>query len=211
MNLPNKLTLSRIIAVPFVMLALLVDNILQTWNIQSQLIVSVGYYLAFIIFVAASITDLYDGKIARARKIVTPFGSFFDPIADKLLISAVLICFVEMHMMPAWMVIIIIFREFIITGLRILAVRQNVDIPAGILGKYKTISQMVMVISMLVYLSIMSSHGKLLESYFISGWSIAHWLYGLIYLMMVWAVITTFISGWCYVKDHWELIVEGSK
>jgi phosphatidylglycerophosphate synthase len=91
MNLPNKLTLSRIIAVPFVMLALLVDNILQTWNIQSQLIVSVGYYLAFIIFVAASITDLYDGKIARARKIVTPFGSFFDPIADKLLISAVLI------------------------------------------------------------------------------------------------------------------------
>ena len=88
-----------------------------------------------IIFIAATITNLYDGKIARQRKLITPFGSFFDPIADKLLVSAVLICFVEMHLMPAWMVIIIIFREFIITEPDYMAVRERRGNTCGTFGE----------------------------------------------------------------------------
>jgi len=211
MNLPNKLTISRIIAIPFVMVALLACRWMAFWNIQSESLSIFCAYFALIAFIAASLTDLYDGRIARARKIITPFGSFFDPIADKLLVSAVLICFVEMSIMPAWMVVIIISREFIISGLRIIAARAGVDIPAGPLGKYKTVSQMVMIIFVLVYLALNSSYHPFFTQTIISGYSLNYWINAVIYLLMVWSVIATIISGWSYVKNHWPLIMEGSR
>ncbi len=207
MNLANKLTLSRIIAVPFVMAALLMDNVAYNLELDIPRVLIFSKYLALVIFIAATITDLYDGKIARQRKLITPFGSFFDPIADKLLVSAVLICFVEMHLMPAWMVIIIIFREFIITGLRVLAVRKGVDIPAGPLGKYKTVSQMVMIISLLIYIAYRATMGQPIKALSI----LSSRLEMALYILMLWAVITSLISGYSYVKDHWDLIIEGAK
>lgn len=207
MNLANKLTVSRIIAVPFVMGALLMDNVAYNLELNIPRILIISKYLALLIFIAAMVTDLFDGRIARQRKLITPFGSFFDPIADKLLISAVLICFVEMHLMPAWMVIIIIFREFIITGLRILAVRKGVDIPAGPLGKYKTISQMVMIIALLIYVVYKATLGEKINGLIITGSILDLSLY----ILMLITVIMTLISGYSYVRNHWGLIVEGAR
>jgi len=211
MNLPNKLTLSRIIAIPFVMAGLLIDNFCQYEGLTDPAIISAGRYFALVLFIAATITDLYDGKIARKRKIVTPFGCFFDPIADKLLVSAVLICFVEMHIMPAWMVIIIICREFIISGLRILSARKGIDIPAGPLGKYKTVSQMVMIIGVLLYIAAMSSYGILIRSIILGKYSLDNWIFSVLYVLMIWTVIATIVSGVSYIKNHWELIIEGAQ
>ena len=207
MNLANKLTVSRIIAVPFVMGALLMDNVAYNLELNIPRILIISKYLALLIFIAAMVTDLFDGRIARQRKLITPFGSFFDPIADKLLISAVFICFVEMHLMPAWMVIIIIFREFIITGLRILAVRKGVDIPAGPLGKYKTISQMVMIIALLIYVVYKATLGEKINGLIITGSILDLSLY----ILMLITVIMTLISGYSYVRNHWGLIVEGAR
>ena len=207
MNLANKLTVSRIIAVPFVMGALLMDNVAYNLELNIPRILIISKYLALLIFIAAMVTDLFDGRIARQRKLITPFGSFFDPIADKLLISAVLVCFVEMHLMPAWMVIIIIFREFIITGLRILAVRKGVDIPAGPLGKYKTISQMVMIIALLIYVVYKATLGEKINGLIITGSILDLSLY----ILMLITVIMTLISGYSYVRNHWGLIVEGAR
>ncbi len=204
MNLPNKLTLSRVIAIPFVMAGLLVEFENPSLNITAK-------YFALIVFVIATITDLYDGKIARKLKIVTPFGSFFDPIADKLLVSSVMICFVEMRILPAWIVSLIIFREFLISGLRIIGVRAGVDIPAGSLGKQKTVSQMVLIITILVYLAAQSSHGQYFKSLFISGLSLDMIINNILMFLMIWTIFATVISGYMYVKDHWYLIIDGAK
>ncbi|MFB3897795.1 MAG: CDP-diacylglycerol--glycerol-3-phosphate 3-phosphatidyltransferase [bacterium] len=204
MNLPNKLTFSRVIAIPFIMVALLLENVTNELNIHSQLLLVVSKYFALLIFIAATLTDLYDGRIARQRKIITPFGSFFDPIADKLLISTVFICFVELRLMPAWMVVIIIAREFVITGLRVLGAKTGEIIPAGPLGKYKTVSQMVTTIVVLLYLVIrdtMRLHNTWNDK-------LDDWIYGGIYLLMLWTVLATVISGISYIKKHRHLISE---
>ena len=202
MNLANKLTVSRIIALPSG-----VSDRRYNLELNIPRILIISKYLALLIFIAAMVTDLFDGRIARQRKLITPFGSFFDPIADKLLISAVLVCFVEMHLMPAWMVIIIIFREFIITGLRILAVRKGVDIPADPLGKYKTISQMVMIIALLIYVVYKATLGEKINGLIITGSILDLSLY----ILMLITVIMTLISGYSYVRNHWGLIVEGAR
>lgn len=130
MNLPNKLTMARIIIViPFV-IALMLE-----WNI-----------VALILFVAASVTDYLDGYIARRDNLITDFGKLMDPLADKILVMAALICFVELQYIQAWMVIVILFREFFITGLRTLASAKGAVIPADNLGKYKTVAQIVAII-----------------------------------------------------------------
>lgn len=135
MNLPNKLTVLRVVLIPFFVLFMLYpfDGSWAKW-------------IALIIFAAASITDLLDGKIARKYNLVTNFGKFMDPLADKLLVCTALICFVDVHRMPAWIVIIIIAREFIISGFRLLASDQGIVLAAGIWGKCKTMCQMVMTI-----------------------------------------------------------------
>ena len=107
-------------------------------------------WICLVIFAAASITDYLDGKSARSQHLVTNFGKFMDPLADKLLVCSALICFIELDKLPAWMVIIIIAREFIISGFRLIAVENGVVIAANYWGKFKTVSQMIMIILLIV-------------------------------------------------------------
>ena len=148
MNLPNKLTIFRVILiVPFVVVLLGGE---AGWFGDNSLLYG-GIALA--IFIVASLTDLIDGKIARKYNLVTDFGKFMDPLADKLLVSAAMIALVEMGRIPAWVVIVIISREFIISGFRLVASDNGVVIAASYWGKFKTTFQMVMVCLMLLDLS----------------------------------------------------------
>lgn len=133
MNLPNKLTLLRVIMIPFFVLFLLVQ------------ITTFDKWIALAIFIAASLTDFLDGHIARKYNLITNFGKFMDPLADKLLVCSALVCFVEMGKLPAWMVIIIIAREFIISGFRLIASDNGVVIAASYWGKFKTTFQIIMI------------------------------------------------------------------
>ena len=137
MNLPNKLTLFRVILIPFFVLFMLVD------------ITAYDKWIALAIFIVASLTDLLDGKIARKYNLVTNFGKFMDPLADKLLVCSALICLVALTKIPAWIVIIIIAREFIISGFRLIASDNGVVIAASYWGKFKTTFQMVMICLMI--------------------------------------------------------------
>lgn len=137
MNLPNKLTMFRVILIPFFVVFMLVN------------ITDVDKWIALAIFVIASLTDLLDGKIARKYNLVTNFGKFMDPLADKLLVCSALICLVAMNKIPAWMVIVIIAREFIISGFRLIASDNGVVIAASYWGKFKTTFQMVMICLMI--------------------------------------------------------------
>lgn len=148
MNLPNKLTMFRVILIiPFVLLLL---GGQAGWFGSNRLIPDIA---ALAIFIVASLTDLIDGKIARKYNLVTNFGKFMDPLADKLLVSAAMIGLVELGRIPAWVVIIIISREFIISGFRLIASDNNVVIAASYWGKFKTTFQMIMVCLMLLDLS----------------------------------------------------------
>lgn len=137
MNLPNKLTLLRVFMIPIFVVFMLVD------------ITPFDNWIALAVFVLASLTDLLDGKIARKYNLVTNFGKFMDPLADKLLVCSAMICLVEMHIIPAWIVIIIIAREFIISGFRLIASDNGVVIAASYWGKFKTVFQMVMICLMI--------------------------------------------------------------
>ena len=150
MNLPNKLTIFRmILIVPFVVILLGGE---AGWFGANLLIPDM---IALAIFIVASLTDLIDGKIARKHNLVTNFGKFLDPLADKLLVCAALIALVEMGRIPAWVVIIIISREFIISGFRLIASDNDVVIAASYWGKFKTTFQMVMVCLMIANLGAM--------------------------------------------------------
>lgn len=137
MNLPNKLTVSRLILTAFFLMALLFDF-------------PYHYTVALLLFVAASLTDLFDGIIARRRNLLTDFGKLMDPLADKVLICSAFIAFIELDWMPAWMVILIVARELAITGLRLLAASKNLVLAAERQGKNKTISQITAIIALLV-------------------------------------------------------------
>ena len=138
MNLPNALTLSRIFIVPLLVVVLLTP-VSENWLGVPQYVLGVG------IFVAAALTDYFDGKIARRRKQVSKLGKLLDPIADKLLISAALISLVEHQLAPAWAVVIIVGREFAVTGLRSIAATEGVIISASRMGKFKMVAQVVTV------------------------------------------------------------------
>ena len=140
MNLPNKLTVLRVCMIPFFVVMLLLnggEN--QTYR-----------YIAAAIFIVASLTDMLDGKIARKYNLVTNFGKFMDPLADKLLVCSALICLVDLKQLPAWMVIVIISREFIISGVRLVASDNGIVIAASYWGKFKTTFQMISVILLIV-------------------------------------------------------------
>ena len=139
MNLPNKLTVLRIIMVPFFVFFMLTDagGAAHKW-------------IALVIFCVASLTDMLDGKIARARGLVTNFGKFMDPLADKLLVCSAMICLIPLGKLTAWFVIVIIAREFIISGFRLVASDNGIVIAASYWGKFKTVSQMFMVIVMIM-------------------------------------------------------------
>ncbi|MDC7287159.1 CDP-diacylglycerol--glycerol-3-phosphate 3-phosphatidyltransferase [Blautia schinkii] len=139
MNTPNKLTIARMVLVPF-----LVFFMLSGWGGDAN------RYISLAIFVVASVTDWFDGHLARKYKLVTNFGKFMDPLADKLLVCSAIICLVEMDRLEAWIVIIIIAREFIISGFRLIAAESGVVIAANYWGKFKTVSQMIMIILLIL-------------------------------------------------------------
>ncbi|MCR5774277.1 MAG: CDP-diacylglycerol--glycerol-3-phosphate 3-phosphatidyltransferase [Lachnospiraceae bacterium] len=138
MNLPNKLTIFRVVLIPFFVAVYMTGCFGEA-----------SKWVALAIFVIASLTDLLDGKIARKYNMVTTFGKFADPLADKILVISAMICLVETGALRAWIVIVIVAREFIISGFRIIAAEKNVVIAASYWGKFKTTFQMVMVIMLI--------------------------------------------------------------
>ena len=139
MNLPNKLTVSRMIMVPFFVLFM-----------ETGLGGPANKWICLAIFIAGSLTDFLDGRIARSRNLITNFGKFMDPLADKMLVCSAMICFIPMGKLAAWYVIIIIAREFIISGFRLVAADNNIVIAASYWGKFKTTSQMIMIILLIM-------------------------------------------------------------
>ncbi|MGN0480601.1 MAG: CDP-diacylglycerol--glycerol-3-phosphate 3-phosphatidyltransferase [Lachnospiraceae bacterium] len=137
MNVPNRLTIARTILIPFYLVFLMVDFGFKGSN-----------FIAAAIFIVASFTDFLDGKLARKYGQVTNFGKFMDPLADKLLVCSALIAFIELGRLPAWIVIIIIAREFIISGFRLVASDAGIVIAASMWGKIKTTVQMIMIITL---------------------------------------------------------------
>ena len=140
MNTPNKLTVARMIIVPF-----LVVFLLTGWGGNTN------RYISLALFVVASVTDWFDGYLARKNNLVTNFGKFMDPLADKLLVCSAMICMIELNRLPAWFVIIIIGREFIISGFRLIAAENGIVIAANYWGKFKTASQMIMIILLILH------------------------------------------------------------
>lgn len=181
MNLPNKLTVLRVCMVPFFVLFMLVPIAGEA-----------SKWVALFLFVTASFTDFLDGYLARKNHLVTDFGKFMDPLADKLLVCSALICFVELGSLPAWMVIIIISREFIISGFRLIASDNGIVIAASYWGKFKTVSQMIMII--LLIINSQNPALKLLTGAFT-------WI----------ALILTVISLIDYLVKNKSVITEGSK
>ena len=141
MNLPNKLTTFRVILIPFFVFFLL-----------APYFEGYGNYIALVIFIVASLTDFLDGKIARKYNLVTNFGKFMDPLADKLLVTSAFVCLVGVQFVPAWIVILILAREFAVTGLRTLAAADGVVIAASKWGKLKTVTQMIAIIALLLFM-----------------------------------------------------------
>ncbi len=141
MNLPNKLTIFRVILIPFFVLFLLLEPDNQTFRL-----------IADLIFIVASLTDMLDGKIARKYNLVTDFGKFADPLADKMLVTAAMLWFVEIGRMPAWALLIVIIREFAVSGLRMIASDKGRVIAAGWSGKVKTAATMVCIVVMFLHI-----------------------------------------------------------
>jgi CDP-diacylglycerol--glycerol-3-phosphate 3-phosphatidyltransferase len=198
MNLPNKLTLSRIVMAMLFVMALLLPHF------------PCGKTVAFWLFIIASFTDWWDGWLARRNKITTAFGMMLDPLADKILTCAAFICLVEIpspaltagqpNLVQAWMAVIIIGREFVINGLRLMAAQKGVTLPADLLGKQKTISQMVSINFMLLGLALLDDWPGLLGDYkeFFQQWFpiVSFWL-------MLLTVLLTVISGVSYlIRGH---------
>ena len=184
MNLPNQLTLSRLVLTVIFLLALLIEF---PWHTT----------VALALFVAASITDFYDGMIARRDNLITNFGILMDPLADKILTCSAFIAFVELGLVPAWMAVLIVVRELAITGLRLLAVSKNAVLAADGWGKQKTIWQIIAIITILVVMSYPSWPvvGEAVFGWHIGGqpWSV--WFRQL----SLWVtVVLTALSGWLY-------------
>ena len=179
MNLPNKLTILRVIMIPFFVVC-------QLWDGGTNQTLR---YVADVIFFVASLTDMLDGKIARKYNLVTNFGKFMDPLADKLLVCSALICLIELGNLPAWMVIVIISREFIISGFRLVASDNGIVIAASYWGKFKTVFQMVSVVLLIADIQALS----------------------VVTTACVWvALILTVVSLVDYIAKNHKVLTEGS-
>ena len=195
MNLANKLTIFRIVLVP-IMVIIPFLGIQGSWNY-----IPYEWIIIDIIFIIASITDKLDGSIARKRNEITTIGKFLDPIADKILVLAAMIMLVEEGRLPAWIPIIILFREFLVSGYRLIAVEKGGKvIAASILGKIKTVTQMIAIILMCIdvngYFGMLKGH--------LTKFDLV--LNILTSTFMTIAVIATIFSGWKYIKDGKELL-----
>ena len=195
MNWANKLTIFRIILVPLMI-------IVPFFGIQGEILkVPITCIILDLIFIIASITDKLDGYIARSRNQITTFGKFLDPIADKVLVVTAMIILVEMGKLPAWIPSIVVFREFIVSGYRLIAVESNGKvIPANIWGKLKTVTQMVAII--LAFVDI-NKYGAIFTEK-LTGFNFA--LNLITTIIMTISVIATIFSGWEYIKNGKELL-----
>lgn len=205
MNLPNRLTVSR-----FYLTAGFVASMTLGWRgeptwMQTSLNWEWGFTCGLVLFVIAAITDYLDGEIARRRKLETDFGRLMDPVADKVLMAAAFICLIPEHAIPAWAAIVIISREFLITGLRLLAAGKGLVLPAERMGKHKTVWQMVTVIYFLVLLSLAEMQRA---GWFFLGtpWERAWHLGGPILIAV--ALILTLYSGLGYLWKHRQLFAQ---
>ena len=190
MNLPNKLTLLRVILIPFFLLFMYVE-------------VPFHYAIALVIFAGASITDALDGKIARKRNLVTNFGKFLDPLADKVLVIAALAVFTELARvnMGAVPLIIISAREFMVSGLRLLAANSGVVVAAGIWGKLKTAFTMIAIIAIIFWLSLCYDFNFGFPEAFVNA------VDNILVPVLIWiSTLLTVISGGVYLKGYWHLI-----
>jgi CDP-diacylglycerol--glycerol-3-phosphate 3-phosphatidyltransferase len=196
-NLPNRLTLLRLALVPAFMVFMIHDHI---WTRVASLL----------IFIGASLTDWYDGMIARKTGTVTVIGTFLDPLVDKMLIAAALIGFVEMRELhiPAWMVVLIISREFLITGLRTLAAARGLIMGAERAGKFKTASQITAIIIILVILIFHSSAERwpVVQGFVYRNLTTMAVVDRLPYWMTLWVTIMTVLSGYFYIAAHMDLL-----
>lgn len=194
MNLANKLTIFRIILVPIMI-------IVTFFNLPGEFLgIPTVAWVLNIIFIIASITDKLDGYIARSRNEITTFGKFLDPIADKVLVITAMIILVEMGRIPAWIPTIIVFREFIVSGYRLIAVENGGKvIAASIWGKLKTVTQMIAIIASFI-------DNNAFGTIFKGGLTGFELVINIITtIMMIICVIATIFSGWDYIKDGKEL------
>ena len=198
MNLPNKLTILRILLVPIMV-------IIPYLNIQGEFLdIPISFLIMELIFIIASITDKLDGTIARKRNLVTTFGKFLDPIADKILVLAALIILVELGKIPGWIPIIVLFREFVVSGYRLIAVGNSGKvIAASIWGKLKTVTQMIAIILAFIDIGTFFEFTKGT----LSGWHLV--VNALMSIMMIVSVIAAIFSGYDYVKDGKDLLRSG--
>lgn len=190
MNLPNKLTLMRVCLIPFFLLFIY-------WKVPFH------FLIAFLIFAGASITDALDGKIARKYNLVTNFGKFLDPLADKVLVISALAVFVELSEinMSSIPLIIISAREFMVSGLRLLAANSGIVVAAGMWGKLKTAFTMVTIIISLIWLSVCYDFNLDIAD------SIKNSIDNIVIPVFIWiSTILTVISGGIYLKGYWHLI-----
>ena len=200
MNLPNKLTILRILLVPVMV-------IIPFLGIEGNLLsIPISYLIMDLIFIIASITDKLDGSIARSRNLITNFGKFLDPIADKILVLAAMLILVEAGNLPAWIPIIVLTREFVVSAYRLIAVEQGGKvIPASKWGKLKTVTQMIAII-----LSFININGTNIFCNFINGGltEIEFTVNLLTSVMLIISIIATIFSGWEYVKDGKDLLLK---
>lgn len=191
MNLPNKLTVGRIVLMPFFVAALLIPFPMHT-------------LAALLLFIAASVTDLLDGKIARKNNLVTDFGKFADPLADKILVLSALLCFVQLGWCDCVAVIIVLFREFAVTSIRLIAASRGKVVAANIWGKVKTVTQMVAIITILV----MRSAGDIV-SMTMGDVPMMDTVFFIISECLIWiSTVFAMISGMIYIAQNKHFISE---
>ena len=192
MNLPNKLTMARILLVPLFVAAMLIPFPMHN-------------LAALVLFAVASITDMFDGKIARKRNLITDFGKFADPLADKILVLAAMLCFVQNGLCDCVAVIIVLLREFAVTSIRLIAAAKGEVVAANIWGKVKTVTQMTAIIAILVMQSA-------LDVMTLANADIPELLPGIFFWsgeLLIWiSTIFAIISGVIYIKENWNFIEE---
>ena len=195
MNLPNKLTVLRIILVPFMVAAMLLDF-------------QYHYLVAGLIFGAASITDYFDGKIARERNLITDFGKFADPIADKILVISALVCFLARGLCDPIIILIVLFREFVVTSIRLSAASSGTVVAANMWGKVKTVTQMIAIIAVFVFQVALEVYAVFPYAPQLAIQMMENIFYVVGEVMMWISVVFTVISGVKYVLDNKDTISE---
>lgn len=195
MNLPNKLTLSRIILVPFFVASLLINFPFHT-------------AVALIIFVVAIFTDMFDGKIARSRGLVTDFGKFADPLADKILVLSALLCFVQTGWCDCIAVIIVLFREFSVTSIRLVAASKGKVVAANIFGKIKTVTQFVAIIAVLL-MQFLIELFTVTSAFSVDTILYLQGIFTVVSLCLIWiSTIMALVSGVIYIVQNKQFIAD---